>query len=79
MLILSRRPGESLHLGDAITITVLSVKGQRIKLGIDVPEGMPVYRNEIYERIQEQNRLAAQSSQDDLLAVTELWKPKKNK
>jgi len=79
MLILSRRPGESLHLGDHITITVLSIKGQRIKLGIDVPDGMPVYRDEIYEKIQEQNKQAAQTLQDDLLAVTELWKPKKNK
>ncbi len=78
MLILSRRPGESLHLGDDITITVLSVKGQRIKLGIDVPDGMPVYRDEIYKKIQEQNKMAAQTLSDDLLAVTELWKPKQN-
>jgi carbon storage regulator len=40
---------------------------------------MPVYRDEIYEKIQEQNKQAAQTLQDDLLAVTELWKPKKNK
>ncbi|WP_462323451.1 carbon storage regulator CsrA [Desulfoplanes sp.] len=79
MLILSRRPGESLHLGDDIKITVLSIKGQRIKLGIEVPDGMPVYREEIYEKIQEQNRMAAQTLQDDLLAVTKLWKPKQNK
>ena len=79
MLILSRRPGESLHLGDHIKITVLSVKGQRIKLGIDVPDGMPVYREEIYDKIQEQNIMAAQALQEDLLAVTKLWKLKNSK
>ncbi|PIE68992.1 MAG: carbon storage regulator [Deltaproteobacteria bacterium] len=79
MLILSRRPGESLHLGDDITITVLSVKGQQIKLGLDVPDKMPVYRDEIYKKIQEQNKMAAQILSDDLLAVTTLWKPKQNR
>ena len=48
MLILSRRPGESVHVGDDIKITILSIKGQQIKLGLEVPEHMPVYREEIY-------------------------------
>lgn len=77
MLILTRRPGESIHLGDNIKITVLSVKGKQIKIGLDVPEDLPVYREELYLKVQEQNRMAAQSREQDLLAVTQLWRKTK--
>jgi carbon storage regulator len=79
MLILTRRPGESLYLGDDIKITVLSAQGKQIKLGLDVPREMTVYREEIYLRVQEQNQQALLSSDQDLLAATTLWhgKPKK--
>ncbi len=73
MLILSRRPGESLHLGDDIKITVLSVKGQQIKLGLDVPEHMPVYREEIYRKVQTQNASALELDNNDLMAAATLW------
>ena len=73
MLILTRRPGESLYLGDNIKIKILSVQGKQIKIGLEVPEDMTVYREEVYLKIQEQNRLAAQSSEDDLLAAASLW------
>ena len=73
MLILTRKAGESLHLGDDIKITVLSVQGKQVKLGIDVPEDMTVYRDEVYQRIKEENRQAMQTSDNDLLAVTRLW------
>lgn len=74
MLILTRKAGESLHLGDDIKITVFSVQGKQVKLGIDVPEDMTVYRDEVYQRIKEENRQAMQTSDNDLLAVTRLWK-----
>jgi carbon storage regulator (csrA) len=74
MLILTRKAGESLHLGDDIKITVLSVQGKQVKLGIEVPEDMAVYRDEVYQRIKEENRQAMQTSDNDLLAVTRLWK-----
>ncbi|MFP4316538.1 MAG: carbon storage regulator CsrA [Desulfovibrionales bacterium] len=74
MLVLTRRPGESIQLGDDITITVLSVKGKQIKLGIDVPEKLPVYREEVFRKVQEQNRMAIRSSQQDLLQLTKIWK-----
>lgn len=77
MLILTRKAGESLHLGDDIKITVFSVQGKQVKLGIDVPEDMTVYRDEVYQRIMEENRLALQTSDNDLLAVTRLWKTEK--
>jgi carbon storage regulator len=59
MLILSRRPGESLTIGDEITITVVGVNGNQIRLGITAPREVRVLREEIYKAIQEENRAAA--------------------
>ena len=59
MLILSRRPGESLTIGDEITITVVSVNGNQIRLGITAPREVRVLREEIYRAIQAENRAAA--------------------
>jgi carbon storage regulator len=73
MLILSRRPGESVHLGDDIKITILSIKGQQIKLGLDVPEHMPVYREEIYLKVQTQNASALELDNNDLMMAAALW------
>jgi len=74
MLILTRKAGESLHLGDDIKITVFSVQGKQVKIGIDVPEDMTVYRDEVYQRIKDENRQAMETRDNDLLAVTRLWK-----
>jgi carbon storage regulator len=79
MLVLTRRPGEAIHLGDSIKITLLSVKGKQIKVGLEVPDDLPVYREEVYLKVQEENRLAAQASDADLLAATSLWKKKPKK
>jgi carbon storage regulator len=79
MLILTRRPGESIHVGDDIKITVLSVKGRQIKIGLDVPEDMPVYRDELYQKVQEQNREALEATDSDLLMVADLWQRQKRK
>ncbi len=77
MLILTRRVGESIHLGDDIEVTVLEMKGRQVRLGLDVPEGMPVYRDELYQKIQAENQQAVQADTDDILAVAELWKKEK--
>ena len=58
MLILTRRPGESLYLGENIKLKVLSIQGKQIKLGLEVPEDMTVYREEVYLKIKEQYSLA---------------------
>ena len=51
MLILSRYRGESLRIGDEITITVLGIKGNQVRLGFNAPATVPVHREEVYERI----------------------------
>jgi carbon storage regulator len=77
MLILTRRAGESLHLGDNIKITVFSIQGKQVKLGIHVPDDIVVYREEIYLRVKEENRQAALADNSDLLAAAELWQGKR--
>ncbi len=74
MLILTRRPGETVHIGDEIRVTVLGMQGKQVKLGIDVPASMVVYREELYRRVQEENRMALEVYNDDLVAATQLWK-----
>lgn len=51
MLILTRRVGETVMIGDNVTITVLGVKGNQVRVGINAPKNVPVHREEIYERI----------------------------
>lgn len=55
MLILTRRVGESLMIGDDVTVTVLASKGNQIRIGIDAPRDVEVHREEIYERIHGEN------------------------
>jgi carbon storage regulator len=52
MLILTRRAGETVMIGNDVTITVLGVKGNQVRIGINAPKDVPVHREEIYERIQ---------------------------
>ncbi len=73
MLILTRRPNESIYIGENIRIKVLSLQGKQVKLGIDVPDDMTVYREEVYLRVMEENRLALETRTEDLLLVTSLW------
>jgi carbon storage regulator len=51
MLILTRRTGETVMIGNEVTLTVLGVKGNQVRIGINAPKSVPVHREEIYERI----------------------------
>jgi carbon storage regulator len=52
MLILTRRIGETLMIGDEVTVTVLAVKGGQVRLGVNAPKDVPVHREEIFHRLQ---------------------------
>lgn len=52
MLVLSRRPNESIRISDDIVVTVLSIQGDKVRLGIEAPRAMPVHRQEVHEAIQ---------------------------
>jgi len=62
MLILTRRPGESLIIGDDIKITVLGVKGNQVRLGVDAPQYITVHREEVYNRIKGKRHARNQSA-----------------
>src|ERR1700749_1401985 len=66
MLILTRRPGERVVIGEDVLITVMGVSGQTVRLGIAAPEGLPIYREEIWLAVKEENRAAAAAAPDEL-------------
>ncbi|WP_144934269.1 carbon storage regulator CsrA [Paenibacillus sp. 32O-W] len=61
MLVLTRKPGESIMLGDDIELTVIGIEGEQIKLGISAPKEINIYRKEVYLNIKESNREAVDS------------------
>jgi len=66
MLILTRRPGERVVIGDEILVTVMGVSGHTVRLGIAAPAGVPIYREEIWLAVEEENRAAAAAHADAL-------------
>ncbi|MBF0311202.1 MAG: carbon storage regulator CsrA [Magnetococcales bacterium] len=67
MLILTRRVGESLNIGDDIKITLLGIKGNQVRIGIDAPRSVEVHREEIYDKIKRETRKANRKMSDDVL------------
>jgi len=72
MLILTRKLGEKINIGDDITVTLLDIKGAQIKLGIDAPKHIGIHRNEIYEKIREENVMASNISGAELSEAADL-------
>ncbi|WP_028975329.1 carbon storage regulator CsrA [Spirochaeta cellobiosiphila] len=64
MLILTRKQDESIVIGDNIVISIVDIKGDQVKLGIDAPKDVKVYRQEVYFAIQEENKAALMAKKD---------------
>lgn len=61
MLIITRRPGEKIMVGDDVVVEVIEVNGSSVRIGIAAPKSIPVYREEIWEAVRSENRAAAAS------------------
>ena len=65
MLVLSRHRDESIIIGDDVVITIVDIRGDKVRLGINAPQDIPVHRREVYEAIQRENQKAAKLKQSD--------------
>ncbi|MBU4272815.1 MAG: carbon storage regulator CsrA [Planctomycetes bacterium] len=63
MLVLSRQRDESIVIGDNVVVTIVDIRGDKVRLGIDAPGEVPVHRQEVYEAIQRENRKSGQRSE----------------
>jgi carbon storage regulator len=74
MLVLTRKSGEAINVGDDITVTVLEVRGNQVRLGIQAPLDVIIHRKELYEKIRGENLISAGSSVDDFKNIREKMK-----
>jgi carbon storage regulator len=71
MLVLTRKLGESIAIDDNIKIVVVQIKGKQVRLGIKAPKETKIHREEVYEAINEQNKLAATSQIEDISKLSQ--------
>ncbi len=62
MLVLTRRTGESIVIGNEVTVTVLDVRGDQVRIGIDAPKGVQIHREEVFRQLQAENTAAAEQA-----------------
>jgi len=77
MLVLTRKVGESINIGNDIKVTIVSMEGGQVRLGIEAPKEVIIHRTEIYNKIMEENLKAAKTSTLDLKAIALEWKKRK--
>ncbi|GAA2516298.1 carbon storage regulator CsrA [Pilimelia columellifera] len=77
MLVLTRRPGESIHIGDEVIVTVLETRGDVVRIGVRAPRVVQVHREEVYRELQAANRAAASPSDNAVRDLTRLLRPGK--
>lgn len=71
MLVLTRKSEEAVRIGDEITVTVLEVRGNQVRIGISAPPGVRIFRGEIYEKIKAENIVSSGLSADDFASIKE--------
>jgi carbon storage regulator len=76
MLVLSRQRDETIMIGDDIEVTVVDIRGDKVRLGINAPKAISVHRKEVYEAIRRENREAAQVKPEDLSGLGKMANPK---
>ncbi len=74
MLVLTRKIGESIRIGDNITVMITAIEGDKVRIGIEGPREIPVHREELYQKIKEENLKAASPDLDDAEAFLEEFK-----
>ncbi len=72
MLVLTRKAGEGIIIGDDVRITIVEIKGGSIRIGIDAPRHMKVHRQEVYDKIKQENQEATQWEMADLSALSSI-------
>jgi carbon storage regulator len=74
VLVITRKTGESVAIGEDIKVTVLSVQGKQVKLGISAPDKVSVFREEVFKRVQLENVRASMSLKEDLQELARIYK-----
>ena len=73
MLILTRKPGESILIGDDIEVTITSIDQNKVRVGIKGPAHIPIYREELYRKIQKENKAAALIGKDEFESLLDVY------
>ena len=70
MLVLSRHRDESIMIGDDVVVTIVDIRGDKVRLGINAPQDIPVHRREVYDAIKRENEKAARMQPQDIRSVS---------
>lgn len=79
MLVLTRKSGERIRIGDDIVISILEVGKGVVRVGVDAPKRVPIYRHEVYERLQEENLMASQGIFTEIENAAKIWQKRDEK